>query len=180
MKISRQNFVIEKTKTLDHTNAKRHSEVSNTGIFYLQVPSLSSKHILKFSYSGMIPEIALNYTVKTPFCNIQYHPTTVAADPQGLQLLPSMQLLLSKKQEAGQFVEPRPVCFKVHRMCDWGGQPCQGHHTQSESYWLLSVTWTFPAVLSLPFSTPGCPPSKRPSWTPHSNTAAYPTLWTCD
>lgn len=115
MKISRQNFVIEKTKTQDHTNAKRHSEASNPGVFYLQVSSLSSRHILKFSYGGMMSEIALNYTVKTPFSNIQYHPTTVTADPQALQLLPSTQLLLSKKQEAEEhFTEPRPVCVKGH------------------------------------------------------------------
>lgn len=46
------SYNFEKTKTQDHTNAKRHSEVSNPGIFYLQVSSLSSRHILKFSYGG--------------------------------------------------------------------------------------------------------------------------------
>lgn len=62
----------------------------------------------------MMPEIALNYTVETPFSNIQYCPTTVAADPQALQLLPSTQLLLSKKQEAEEhFAEPRPVVLRV-------------------------------------------------------------------
>lgn len=64
----------------------------------------------------------------------------MAADPQALQLLPFIQLLLSKKQKAeGHFAEPRPGCFKVHRICDWSGQPFQVHHTQPESYQLLRL-----------------------------------------
>lgn len=107
----------------------------------------------------MMPEIALNYTVETPFSNIQYCPTTVTADPQALQLLPSTQLLLSKKQEAEEhFAEPRPVVLRVTVVwLEWTAMLSAPH-----TIWILpaapSATWSVPAVLSSPVSTPGGPP----------------------
>lgn len=133
MKISRQNFVIEKTKTQDHTNAKRHSEVSNPGIFYLQVSSLSSRHILKFSYGGMIPETAFNYTVKTPFCSRLWQQTH---KPYSFFHSFSYYLVRSRRQDTLQSPGQSALRFTG---CVTGVDSHVKYITQSESYQLLPL-----------------------------------------
>lgn len=138
MKISRQNFVIEKTKTQDHTNAKRHSEVSNPGIFYLQVSSLSSRHSyiqLRWHDSRDCSHLHS----KNTFLRHSVSPMMVAADPLALQLLHSFSYYSGRSRRHKDTLQsPGQPALRFTGCVTAVGSHVK-YTTQSESYQLLRL-----------------------------------------